>query len=100
MEVVGFRKKGEKNDAFVKFKDNLVVLDKILDFQRSPCDKKEKEKSKEDTWFSKTPEAGPSTFKFSPHAPAHDNKEFFSSIMQQGVRSIPQRKPRKEKTLI
>ena len=31
MEVVGPGKKGEKNDAFVKFKDSLVVLDKILD---------------------------------------------------------------------
>ena len=55
MEVVGLRKKGEKNDAFVKFKDSSVVLDKILDCQRSPCDKiglgfkKDKEKSKDDT---------------------------------------------------
>ena len=39
MEAVGLRKKGEKNDALVKFKDSLVVLDKILDFQISPCDK-------------------------------------------------------------
>ena len=39
MEVVGLRKKGEKNDAFVKFKDCSIVLDKILDCQRSPCDK-------------------------------------------------------------
>ena len=61
MEVVGLRKKGEKNDAFVKFKDSSVVLDKILDCQRSPCDKtslgykKEKEKSKDDTWSLKSP---------------------------------------------
>ena len=39
MEVVGLRKKGEKTDAFVKFKDSSVVLDKILDCQRSPFDK-------------------------------------------------------------
>ena len=39
MEVVGLRKKGEKNDVFIKFKDSLVVLDNILDFQISPCDK-------------------------------------------------------------
>ena len=39
MEVVGLGKKGEKNDAFVNFKDNSTVLDKILDYQRSPCDK-------------------------------------------------------------
>ena len=31
IEVVGLRKKGEKNDALVNFKDNSVVLDKILD---------------------------------------------------------------------
>ena len=31
MKVVGLRKKCEKNDAFVKFKDNSVVLDKFLD---------------------------------------------------------------------
>ena len=36
MEVVGLRKKDEKTDAFVKFKDILVFLDKILDFQRTP----------------------------------------------------------------
>ena len=39
MEVVGLRKKAEKNDAFVKFKDSSVFLDKSLDFQISPCDK-------------------------------------------------------------
>ena len=32
MEVVGLRKKGEKTNSFVKFKDISVVLDKILDF--------------------------------------------------------------------
>ena len=60
MEVVGLRKKGEKNDAFVKFKDSSVVLDKNLDCQRTPCDKtslgykKEKEKSEDNTWSLKT----------------------------------------------
>ena len=55
MEVVGLRKKAEKNDAFVEFKDSSVVLDKILDFQRSPFDKtslgykKEKEKIEDST---------------------------------------------------
>ena len=39
MEVVCLKMKGEKNDSFVMFKDSLVFLDKILDFQRSPCDK-------------------------------------------------------------
>ena len=80
MEVVGLRKKGEKNDAFVKFKDSSVVLDKILDWQISPCDKnglgykKEKEKHEDDTWSPKTPKAGPSMSKASPHAPAHENE--------------------------
>ena len=60
MELVGLGKKGEKNEAFVKFKDSLVVLDKILDFQRSPLDKtglgykKDKEKYEYDTWSLKT----------------------------------------------
>ena len=104
IEVVGLRKKGEKTDAFVKFKDNSVVLDKILDCQRSPFDKsglgykKEGEKSKDGTWSPKTPEAGPSTSKVAPHAPAHDKKDFGCSRMQQGVRSIPRSKLRKETT--
>ena len=102
MEVVGLRKKGEKTDAFVKFKDSSVVLDKILDFQRSPFDKsglgykKEGEKNEDDTWSPKTPEAGPSSSKYAPHAPAHDNKDFGSSRMHQGFRPIPQSKLRKE----
>ena len=84
MEAVGLRKKGEKNNAFVKFKDSLVVIDKILDCQKSPCDKtslgykKDKEKPEDDTWSMKTPEAGPSTSKVVPHALAHDNKDFES----------------------
>ena len=74
MEVVGLRKKGEKNETFVKFKDSLVFLDKIFNFQKSPLDKtglgynKEKEKSEDDTWSPKTPEAGTSTSKATPHA--------------------------------
>ena len=39
MEVVGLRKKGKKNEALVKFQDSSIVLDKILDCQRSPLDK-------------------------------------------------------------
>ena len=31
MDIVGLRKKGEKNEAFVKFKDSSIVLDNILD---------------------------------------------------------------------
>ena len=33
MEVVGLRKKGEKNESFFKFKNDLVVLDKIFNFR-------------------------------------------------------------------
>ena len=82
MEVVCIRKKGEKNDAFVKFKDSSVVLGKILDFHISPLDKtglgykKEKEKFEDSIWSPKTQEVGPSMTKASPHVPAHDNKEF------------------------
>ena len=80
MEVVGLRKKGEKTDAFVKFKDSSVVLDKILDCQRSPFNKsslgykKEGEKYEYDTWTPKTQEAGPSSSKVAPHSPAHKKK--------------------------
>ena len=101
MEVVGLRKKGGKNESFVEFKDILIVLDKILDFQRSPLDKtglgykKDKGKSKDDTWSPKTPEGVPSTSKVDTHAPAYDNKDVGSSRMQQRFRSIPQRKIRK-----
>ena len=59
MEVFGLRKKGGKNDVLVKFKDSSVVLDKILDCQRSPFDKsglgykKEGEKYDDGTWSPK-----------------------------------------------
>ena len=96
MEVVGLRKKGKKNEALLKLQDSSIVLDKILDCQRSPLDKtglgykKNKEKLEDDTWSLKTPVAGPSTSKAVPKAPAHDNKEFGSSKMKQGVRSVHQ----------
>ena len=54
--------------------------------------RRKKEKFEDDTWSLKTPEAGPSTSKAAPHARAHDNKDFGSSKMKQGVRSIPQSK--------
>ena len=31
MELVGLKKKGKKNESFVKFKESSVFLDKILD---------------------------------------------------------------------
>ena len=39
LEVVGLRKKDKKNEALVKLQDSSIVLDKILDCQRSPLNK-------------------------------------------------------------
>ena len=39
MEVVGLRKTREKSNACVKFGKSSIILDKILDCQRSPFDK-------------------------------------------------------------
>ena len=84
MEVVGLSKKGEKKDSFVKFKESSVVLDKILDFQRYPCDNigigyEKKEKYEDDTW---TLEACPSMSRASSHAPAHNKNKFGISKMK------------------
>ena len=84
IEVVGLSKKGEKKDYFVKFKESSVVLDKILDFQRYPCDNidlgyKKKQKYEEDTW---TLEACPSMSRASSHALAHDKNNFRISKMK------------------
>ena len=104
MEIGCLRKKGEKNEYFFKFKESSVVLDKILDCQRSLLNKtglgykKDKEKYEDDTWSPKNPEASLSTSKVAPHAPAHENKEFGSSKLQQGISPIPQIKLRKETT--
>ena len=86
MEVVSLRKKIEKSNNHVKFNSSSVILDKILDFQRSPFDKSalgyknEEDKYEGGTWSPKTLEEGPSSSKgkdkVSPHAPVHDNKEF------------------------
>ena len=59
---------------------------------------RKRKKSEDSTWSPKTPKAGPSMSKVSPCGPTHDSKEFGSSRMQQGVRSIPQSKLRKETT--
>ena len=39
MEVVGLRKKDKKSDAYFKFNNSSIILDKILDSQRYPFDK-------------------------------------------------------------
>ena len=38
MEVVGLRKTSEKSNVCVKFRNNSIILDEILDCQRSPFD--------------------------------------------------------------
>ena len=84
MEVVSLRKKIEKSKNHVKFNSSSVILDKILDCQRSPFDKsglgykKEEKKSEGGTWSPKIPEASPSSSKgkdkAAPHAPVHEKK--------------------------
>ena len=39
MEVVGLRKTSENSNACVKFRNSSIILDEILDYQRSPFDK-------------------------------------------------------------
>ena len=69
MEVVGFRKKDNKSDAYVMFNNNLVILDEILDCKRSSVEKcglgynKERGKYVVGTWSHKTHEEIPSTSK-------------------------------------
>ena len=102
MEVVGLRKKCKNNEAFFKFKESSVVLDKILDFQRSPLDKmslgykKDKKNFEDHPWSPKTPKAGPSTSKAAPHAHAHDNKNHSNSSLHQELGCIPQEKFKNE----
>ena len=38
-EVVGLKKASEKSNACVEFRNNSIILDEILDCQRSPFDK-------------------------------------------------------------
>ena len=78
MEVVDLKKKNQKTDSFVKFKNNSSILDEILESQRSPFDtyglgyKKEGEKSEVGTWSPKTPEASPSMSKNESKAPRQE----------------------------
>ena len=39
MEIVGLRKTSENSNARVKFRNNSIILDKILNCQKSPFDK-------------------------------------------------------------
>ena len=99
MKVVDLRKKDKKYDAYVKFNNSSVILDEILDFQRSPFDKfglgynKEAEKPEVCTWTPKTYEARPSfskgESKVVSHVPTQDNKDFRRSEKHQEVGSTP-----------
>ena len=77
MELVGLRKTSEKSNACVKFRNNSIILDEILDCQRSPFDKfglgynLGKEKSVADTWTPSKYEVGPSFSKDESQAAPH-----------------------------
>ena len=82
MEVVGLGKTSKKSNACVKFRNKSIILDEILDYQRSPFDKSglgcswRKEKSLADTWTPNKYEVGPSfskdTSQDAPHITAKD----------------------------
>ena len=105
MEVVGLRKTSEKSNACVKFRNNSIILDEILDCQKSHFDKSGlgynsgKEKSVADTWTPSKYEVGPSFSKdesqAASHIPSKDIRKFGG---YQGVSPTPQSKLRKETT--
>ena len=82
MEVVGLRKTIEKSNACVKFRNNSIIFDKILDSRTLPFDKSGlgynsgKEKSVVDTWTPSKYEACPLLSKYeiqaTPHIPTKD----------------------------
>jgi hypothetical protein len=60
---VNLRKKVEKSNTQIKFLNNSMTLDEILDSQRSPNDKSSLGYSKEEINTPKKPDAGPSFVK-------------------------------------
>ena len=62
-EVVNLRKKVEKSNTQVKFLNKSMILDEILDSQRSPNDKTGLGYNKEVISDSKKPDASPSFVK-------------------------------------
>ena len=102
MEVVGLRKTSENYNACVKFKKKSIILEEILNCQRSPFDKfglgynSGNENSEADTWTPRNYEAGPSFSKYeihvAPHILAKDIKKLGG---YQGVSPSPQSKFRK-----
>ena len=108
MEVIGLKKKDKKSYAYVKFNNNSVTLDEILDCQRSPFDKfglgynKERGKFVVSTWSPKTPEASLSTSKNQSKAPreepAQHKEDFRRSERRQEVGPTPQFRFKRETT--
>jgi hypothetical protein len=62
-EVVNLRKKVEKSNTQIKFLNNSMTLDEILDSQRSPNDKSGLGYNKEEISTPKKPDASPSFVK-------------------------------------
>ena len=96
-EIVNLRKKIEKSKHHEKFNSSSVMLDKLLDCQRSPFDKsglgfrKVENNLEEDKWSPKTPNAGPSMTKDASYVPTNDNKDGECSRTHQEVDLIPQK---------
>ena len=99
MEMVDLRKKDDKNNAHVKFKNNSTILSDILDCQRSPFDKtglgynKEIKESKADM----NPSSSRVESKTAPQVPAQD-KEDIQTKGHQGASPTPLDKFKKETT--
>jgi hypothetical protein len=62
-EVVNLRKKVEKSNTQINFLNNSMILDEILDSQRSPNDKSSLGDNKEEISIPKKPDASPSFVK-------------------------------------
>ena len=103
MEVVGLIKTSENSNACVKFRKKSIILDDILDFQRSPFDKSSlgynsgKENSVADTWkpskYEEIPSFSKSESQVAPRIPTKDIIKFRG---YQVVSPTPQSKFRKE----
>ena len=75
--MVELRKKVEKIEAHAKLRNGSVILDEILNCQRSPCDKfgptyNKAKKSELGTWTPKRHESSPSFSKGESKAPAQN----------------------------
>ena len=98
LDIVNIRKKIEKSKHHEKFNNSFVMLDKLLDCQRSPFYKyslgfrKVDDNLEEYKWSPNTPNSGPSMTKDASYIPAHDNKDGECSRTHQEADLIPQSK--------